>query len=133
MRWMKYKKIYSDLDNLLNTGLFNWMIVEILMTLVMPYPTLYNKVYFEEANEKSAGIPFEWNDWLLCFTIFFRIHFLLRTILGLSWYTEARAQRVCNIYGCDANYNFALKAMMKENPWKVLIVMIMVTLLMLSY
>lgn len=40
---------------------------------------------------------------------------------------------MCNIYGCDANYNFALKAMMKENPWKVLIVMIMVTLLMLSY
>lgn len=58
MRWKKYKKIYSDLDTLMNTGLFHWMVVEILVTLVMPYPSLYDKVYFEEANEKSAGIPF---------------------------------------------------------------------------
>lgn len=131
--WMKAKMNYTNLDNLFNTGIFKYMMLEILLTLVMPYPSLYNKVYYEQANEKSAGIPFLWNDWLLCFCIFFRVHFLLRTILSLSWYTEARAQRVCTIYGCDASYNFALKCMMKQNPWTVLSVMILVTLLMLSY
>jgi hypothetical protein len=63
----------------------------------------------------------------------FRFIFLFRTLLGTSAYTEARAQRVCAIYGCDANYNFALKALIKENPYMVLGVSILVSLLMMSY
>ena len=78
-------------------------------------------------------MPFMWNDFLLCFCIMVRFVFLFRTLLSMSSYTEARAQRVCSIYGCDANTYFALKAMMKENPYKVLGVSILVSLLMMSY
>ena len=47
IRWMKSKKFYTDLDNLFNTGLFKFMIIEILLMLVMPYPSLYNHTYQE--------------------------------------------------------------------------------------
>jgi hypothetical protein len=107
--------------------------LEILLMLVMPYPHLYGKVYFENANEKDQGIPFEWNDFLLCFCMFFRFIFLFRSLMSMSKYTEARAQRVCSIYGCEANSYFALKAMMRENSWNVLGVSILVSLLMMSY
>lgn len=62
-----------------------------------------------------------------------RLIYLLRWLLSASSFTEARAQRVCAIYGCDANYGFALKALMKENPYMVLGVSILVSLLMMSY
>lgn len=130
---MKTKKQYTDLDNLFNTGIFKYMILEILLMFVMPYPSLYNSTYYENANEKSVDVAFQWNDFLLCFCIFFRFLFLFRTLLTMSSYTEARSQRVCAIYGCDANYNFALKALMKENPYMVLGVSILVSLLMMSY
>jgi hypothetical protein len=87
---------------------------------------------FRNANEKDPNIPFMWNDFLLCFCILFRFVFLFRTLVGMSSYTEARAQRVCAIYGCDANTYFALKAMM-INPYRILGVSILVSLLMMSY
>ena len=88
---MKTKNFYSDLDNLFNTGNFKYMMLEILLMLVMPYPHLYGKIYYENANEKDVGIPFDWNDFLLCFCIFFRFIFLFRSLMSMSKYTEARA------------------------------------------
>lgn len=58
IRWMKSKRIFTDLDNFYNTGILYWVILESLSTLVMPYPSLYDSVYYESANELSAGIPF---------------------------------------------------------------------------
>jgi hypothetical protein len=45
--WMKTKNIYSELDNLFNTGNFKYMMVEILLMLIMPYPHLYGATYLE--------------------------------------------------------------------------------------
>ena len=84
LRWLKISKIYTELDTLHNTGRLKWMIVEILTSLVMPYGSLYNKVYYESSNELSEGIPFQYNDLLLCFCLFFRIPFLFRMLLSLS-------------------------------------------------
>lgn len=42
IRWMKTKKFYTDLDNLFNTGLFKYMMIEIPLMVIMPYPSLYN-------------------------------------------------------------------------------------------
>jgi hypothetical protein len=88
---MKTKLVYSELDNLFNTGDFKWMLLEIVMMFIMPYPSLYNATYMEKANDKDADAVFQWNDFLLCFCIFVRIHFLARAILNMSNYTEARA------------------------------------------
>lgn len=44
---MKSKRFFTDLDNLYNTGMLKWMIIEILATLMMPYPHLYNHTYNE--------------------------------------------------------------------------------------
>jgi hypothetical protein len=130
---MRTKQYYTDLDTIFNTGIYKGMFFEILLMFVMPYPSLYNTQYTELANDRDPGVMFQWNDFLLCFCIFFRIHLLVTSILSLSVYTEPRSQRVCNIYGCDANFNFALKALMKESPKVVLGSALVTALLMFSY
>ncbi len=47
LRWLKNKKLLTDLDNLFNTGIFKVMCGEVLLMLVMPYPSLYNATYEE--------------------------------------------------------------------------------------
>ena len=109
------------------------MIFEMLCTLIMSYPSLIDSVYYENANDFDPGISFYTNDFLLCLMIFARVIYLIRAIIKLTYYSEPRAQRVCNIYGCDANNMFAFKAVMKESSWKVLISGLMISLTMLSY
>lgn len=50
--------IYTDLDNIFNTGIFKSMVIEIICMAIVPYPFLHNNVYYEEANDFSAGIAF---------------------------------------------------------------------------
>jgi hypothetical protein len=78
-------------DNLYNTGLWKGMACEIMMSFVMNYPTFYGKVYYEEADDLDWGMPFSNNDLLLCMMLFFRFHFMIRTVLSFSFYTDPRA------------------------------------------
>ena len=58
----------------------------------------------------------EVNDILLAGMILMRLYFITRSLLNTSKYLEPRAQRVCQLFGCEANFNFAIKVMMKDNP-----------------
>lgn len=131
--WLKTKKQLGNTDNIFNSGIWQYVALETFMSLVMNYPFLYGHTYQEDANNYSINKWFYSNDLLLCFMIFCRIHFLIRTILSISFYTDPRAQRVCTIYGCDANNSFALKALMKESSWKVLFISLMIGLMTSSY
>ena len=130
---MKQKLIYTDLDNVFNTGILKYMIIEMVAMCIMPYPFLMDVVYYEDANDFSAGIAFQWNDFLLCLMMFIRLIFIFRVALNNSFYTDPRAQRVCNIYGTDASYYFALKCIMKNDSWIILTLTLPVTLLTFSY
>lgn len=57
------------------------MTLEILLSLIMSYPSVHGDMYIETANDFSNGIAFYTNDLLLCLMIFARIHFLVRAIL----------------------------------------------------
>jgi hypothetical protein len=105
------------LDNLFNTEHLKWALLEIVLMAVMPYPGLHNHFYYEEANDFSAGIAFQWNDFLLCWMILVRLVHVIRVPINFSFYTDPRAQRVCSIYGTDANYSFAIKCIMKDNSY----------------
>jgi hypothetical protein len=67
------------------------MIIEMILMLVMPWPFLHNMTYFEEANDFSVGIAFQWNDWLLAFMMFFRLLYIFKVALNNSFYTDPRA------------------------------------------
>jgi len=54
------------------------MVIEILLSLFMSYPSLYGNTYIENANDKDKGVEFVTNDLMLCFMIYARLHFLIR-------------------------------------------------------
>lgn len=60
--------------------------------------------------------------------LFIRAVYLYRAILINSFYASPRAQRVCAIYGCDSNFTFTIKALMKESPTKILCASFVLTL-----
>lgn len=120
IQWKRSKNMIIETDNLFNTGLFKKMILECLMVLVQPYPFLQGVTYYETAMFANQKAEFKLNNFLISCMIFFRIYFYARSILALSFYTDPRSQRVCNIYGSDANYSFAIKALMLQSPWSVL-------------
>jgi hypothetical protein len=91
IRWLKAKNYYNDLDDLYNTGEVPTMLFECLLMCIMPYPNLIGSVYYESANNFTVGIPFYWNDFLTAICIFTRLHFIMRSIVTLSSYTEPRA------------------------------------------
>lgn len=133
IRWLKTKLVLSDMDNLWNTGMWKMCVLEMLLSLAMPYPSMYGDTYIETANDFSNGVTFYSNDILLCMMIFCRIHFILRSLLKISFFTDPRAQRVCTIYGCDANNSFAMKSLMINNSGIVLMYSMTISLLMFSY
>ncbi len=90
------------------------MLFEIALSLCMNYPSLYGNVYYEYGNPWSLNIPFVTNDLLLCGMLFCRFHFFVRAVLCMTMLTGPRAQRMCEMFGVDANYNFVVQAMMKD-------------------
>jgi hypothetical protein len=67
------------------------MAVEILLTLIMPYPWEYGNMYVESGNDLSNGKTFVVNDILLCIMMFCRVHFILKALIQISYYTDPRA------------------------------------------
>jgi hypothetical protein len=65
--------------------------------------------------------------------IFARMVYPIKSSLKMSFYMDPRAQRVCSIYGVEAGYEFALKAIMRENSWYIVIYGMLITLLSMSY
>lgn len=133
IQWKKTKLLVHQKDNIINTGMYKFMLFTILTTLIMNYPSQYGEFYQENANEFVEGKKFVTNDILLCLMLFLRFPFFFRTMLSISVYTDPRAQRVSAIYGIDADNGFAIKALMKDNPERVLMWGIAASLILLSY
>lgn len=133
LQWKKTKNYLTKTDNLYSTGELYWLIFEITLNCIMNYPSLYDSTYVEEYTAFDPTTTFYVNDILLCIMIFIRMIYLVRVILAVSFYSDPRAQRVCDIYGADANNVFAIKAMMVEYSWILVALSCLITMLMFSY
>ena len=67
------------------------MMLEVMGAFVTNYPILYNRYYNEKGNEFSEEVDFAWNDFLLCCMLFMRFHYLVRTALASTAWTNPRA------------------------------------------
>lgn len=116
LRWKQHKHIFNQYDTIWNTGIWKSLVGEIFIIFIQPYPFL-NGVYYLEYDNNSGvdNAEYKVNDALLCCMVLLRSYFLTRGILRTTTFTDPRAQRVCNMYGTDASYSFALKALMKDN------------------
>jgi len=99
----------------------------------MNYPSLYDHYYYENANNFSEGYAFITNDLLLCIMMFLRIRYLVKIVVDISYYSDPRSQRVCNLYGADADAMFSIRATMKKTPGYILFLTLMISMVLFSY
>jgi hypothetical protein len=69
---------------------------------------------------------------MMCFS-FLRVYLILRFTLIVSKFTNPRSKRVCVMNGCEADHMFAIKSLMKENPYLFITSTIVLTILLFGY
>ena len=73
------------------------------------------------------------NETLLFLMLICRYPYAIRTLLKASEYATPRAQRLSEICGVDADNLWALKTTAKEKPYKLLILAMISTAVVLGY
>eukprot|EP00347_Sterkiella_histriomuscorum_P011945 403370495 len=134
-KWLHSKKLVTQYDTLKNTGQWKIIVKEIIVCLVMPYPFLNSFVYEElwEYKGDSQTVRFKWNYILFSFMTFTRIYQVIKCTLLMTYWLSPRAQRVCHMSGCKADYMFAVKSLMKAQPYTVLVISLLVSVGQMGY
>jgi hypothetical protein len=110
--WFVARGLHTEFDDLLSTGWWKSLTLEVVLLLISPYPYLNNVYYREYLDQYGIWIEYKLNDLLMCFG-FIRIYILLRCLLVASKFMNPRSKRVCFMNNCEANLLFSLKAYMK--------------------
>lgn len=131
--WMKARGFLSKDDDLVNTGMYRYLFGEIIVCAIAPVPFLYDAKFTEKDINYDVDIKHHYNDLLLAWS-FVRIYLIVRCILANAFnYMSPRAQRVCQMNGCYASYMFAVKSLMKDQPYLVLITNLVLSMFYFGY
>ena len=115
------KGTYSQYDTLVNTGLYRFLLVEVVLNSITPFPFIWDETYNESYSDYSTNVDYRINDIFLLIMCMFRVYLLVRTSLTLSHFMDTRSQRVCTMSGSDASFMFSIKSLMKKKPYSVLL------------
>jgi hypothetical protein len=115
------KGTYSQYDTLVNTGLYKYLFVEIVLNSITPFPFIWDETYTESYSDYDTHVDYRINDIFLLVMCMFRVYLLVRTSLTLSHFMDTRSQRVCTMSGSEASFMFSVKSLMKKKPYSVLL------------
>lgn len=107
---------YTQFDNMINTGLWKEMMLEMIINAIAPSPWLDGIKYKEYVSAFEYEVEQEINDVLLLFQ-FNRLYLTLKFTLYLTEFMSPRANRVCFLQGCEASTMFAVKGIFKQKPY----------------
>ena len=132
LKWSVSVNMIGPLDNLYSTGLWKYCLVEMGLCSISPLPFLKGFMYGEHVKAFDSDIEVEFND-ILLFMMFIRIYLPCRFLFYMSEFMNPRTQRVCQIYSCNADSMFALKALMKQQPMPMLFGSLACTIIIFGY
>jgi hypothetical protein len=90
--WMISKRLITKFDTMRNTGEWKTLVLDILLTIIMPYPFLDDYIYYEVYQD--VKYEFKLNDIFLCLMTFCRLHMIAKCALLVTYWTSPRSQRV---------------------------------------
>lgn len=112
---------------MVNTGLYKYLIIEILINSITPFPFLFNEDYSESYSDYDTKVKYRVNDIFLLIMCLCRTYLIIRAILTLSNFMDTRSQRVCTMSGTNASFMFSVKSLMKKKPYSVLLTSLIVS------
>jgi len=115
-------------------------LMEIMLMLVAPYPYIDHLTiketylfYNDDGERYYVAINTKINDVLLFCSMIARLYLIVRFLLSTTPYKNVRSQRLCQIYGVEANYMYSIKAVMKDSPYSFLFLSLLVPMLIGGY
>ena len=108
------------------------MLCEMVLLIFTPIPILEGYVYKEYVHDYGETVAYQINDLLSAINVI-KLYHILRYVMYLTRFTTGRSQRVCMMNGLRANLLFALKSIMKDNPFMIVLLAFVTTASMGSY
>ena len=108
------------------------ILVEWLILILQPYPFFINFTITTPNSYHKYDVEFHVNDFLAILS-FGRIYILIRTALLLTPYMNNRANRLCKMYGCRADFSYSLKCMFKDHPLKLICLFYFISVAIFAY
>jgi len=130
--WSQTAGNYSPYDTLYNTGVWKWLIFEIIINMLAPYWFFKGIKYTEEHPDAEVTLTYEFNDLLLCFS-FIRLYLPIKLYLYSTEFINPRSHRVCRANGCEASSLFAIKCLVQQRPYAMLISSLMLSVVVFGY
>jgi len=109
------------------------LILQTIFTAIQPYWFLVGHTYSDtKYNEWTRDTRFQINDALLMLQIFFKLLPAYVFMVTVSKWNDPKSQRCCSIFGVKANFLYGLKALMIQDPIRVVIYSFFLSLIQLG-
>ena len=82
--------MYTQFDTLVNTGLWRYLMLEMCLSVIAPYPFFDGLKYRESVDAFETSVEYEIND-ILLYASFVRIYLLIRFLLYMTQFMSPRA------------------------------------------
>lgn len=79
-----------------SSGMFKYYIIEVVLNLISPYPWFWDIMYYE--TQRGQLMDFYLNTIFLTIMVLVRGYHFIRTLLSLSGFMDARAERITRIF-----------------------------------
>jgi hypothetical protein len=113
----------SVYDGLISTGRIWPLGLEIILTLLHPYPWLVGEGVVVPNPIIGLDIYYNTNDFLNMLSLI-RIIWIFPKMINFTVWRSNSAQRICMMYGCQADMMFGVKSIMKMYPISFLFVVL---------
>lgn len=90
LKWAKTVDMYTQFDTLVNTGLWKYLIYEMGICFLAPYPFFDGLKYRESVDAFEISVEYEINDILLLFS-FSRLYLFIRFLLYMTQFMSPRS------------------------------------------
>jgi hypothetical protein len=87
---------YTKVDTFLSTDGIYWLLIEIIIALIQPYPFLDGVILYTDKDWYLKKVRYELND-LFLIAVFSRIYIIYRFVISFSKFYDERADRITYI------------------------------------
>ena len=113
----------SSYDGLVSTGRLWPLALEVVLTLLHPYPWLVGSSTAVPNPIIGLDLLYNLNDFFNMLSLV-RIIWIFPKVVNFTVWRSNSSQRICLMYGCEADVMFGVKAIMKSHPISFLFVVL---------
>eukprot|EP01017_Pseudomicrothorax_dubius_P014292 TRINITY_DN166_c0_g1_i5.p1 TRINITY_DN166_c0_g1~~TRINITY_DN166_c0_g1_i5.p1 ORF type:complete len:445 (+),score=33.44 TRINITY_DN166_c0_g1_i5:243-1577(+) len=130
--FQRSRNMIGAYEGLRSTGLFKYMILEILLSIPHPNPFL-DEIRFTMSDQVLGKEYYHSVNEMLNLLQIVRVFLILRVFFIISPFFSTSAHRICDMYDAKTSYFFVIKARMQSAPLSFIFTNLCLSLFILAY